>query len=71
MADARAAAISVRQLLNQTSGLSDGTVDIGATLEAPNLTAYVATLAHGRLATAPGTRWAYCNVNYDVAARLA
>ena len=31
MADPRAAAITVRQLLNQMSGLSDRTVDIGAT----------------------------------------
>ncbi len=70
MADARAAAITVRQLLNQTSGLSDRTVDIGATQRAADLAGYVAALRPGRLAATPGTQWAYCNVNYDVAARL-
>ena len=70
MADPRAAAVTVRQLLNQTSGLSDRTVDIGATQKAPDLAGYVAALRSGRLAAAPGTHWEYCNVNYDVAARL-
>jgi CubicO group peptidase (beta-lactamase class C family) len=70
MADERAAAITVRQLLNQTSGLSDRTVDIEATQEAADLNGYVAALRSGRLAADPGTHWEYCNVNYDVAARL-
>ena len=70
MADPRAAAVTVRQLLNQTSGLSDRTVDIGATQMAADLTGYVAALRPGRLAAPPGTHWEYCNVNYDVAARL-
>ncbi|MEU0569079.1 serine hydrolase domain-containing protein [Nonomuraea sp. NPDC005983] len=70
MADPRAAQITVRQLLNQTSGLSDSTVDIGATEAATSLAGYVSTLRTGRLAADPGTRWAYCNVNYDLAARL-
>ncbi|GAA3039877.1 serine hydrolase domain-containing protein [Streptosporangium longisporum] len=70
MADPRAARITVRQLLNQTSGLSDTTVDIGAAQAAGSLAAYVSTLATGTLASDPGTRWEYCNVNYDVAARL-
>lgn len=70
MADDRAAAITVRQLLNQTSGLSDRTVDIGATQRADDLLGYVAALRSGRLAAAPGARWAYCNVNYEVAARV-
>ncbi|MFG1609171.1 serine hydrolase domain-containing protein [Actinoplanes sp. NPDC049265] len=70
MADARAGAITVRQLLNQTSGLADSTVDIPATQRAGDLRGYVAALRRGRLAADPGTRWAYCNVNYDLAARL-
>ncbi|MEV6637345.1 serine hydrolase domain-containing protein [Actinoplanes sp. NPDC051470] len=70
MADPRAASITVRQLLNQTSGLSDRTVDIDATQEAPDLAGYVAALRTGRLARTPGTDGEYCNVNYDVAARL-
>ncbi|MFF3440643.1 serine hydrolase domain-containing protein [Streptosporangium sp. NPDC002721] len=70
MADRRAAGITVRHLLNQTSGLSDTTVDIGATQEATSLAGYVSALGTGTLAADPGTRWEYCNVNYDVAARL-
>jgi CubicO group peptidase (beta-lactamase class C family) len=70
MADERAAAITVRHLLNQTSGLADFTVDIAATHRAPDLAAYVATLGTATLAAAPGTRYRYCNVNYELAARL-
>ncbi len=70
MADERAARITVRQLLNQTSGLSDRTVDIGATRRASTLAGYLAALRPGRLAADPGTHWEYCNVNHDVAARL-
>jgi CubicO group peptidase (beta-lactamase class C family) len=70
LADQRAARITVRQLLNQTSGLSDTTVDIGATQSAKSLAEYVSTLGTATLAADPGTRWEYCNVNYDVAARL-
>ncbi|WP_250031390.1 serine hydrolase domain-containing protein [Paractinoplanes maris] len=70
MSDTRAGRITVRQLLNQTSGLSDRTVDIGAAESAPTLAGYVASLRGGRLAAEPGTRYAYCNVNYELAARL-
>jgi CubicO group peptidase (beta-lactamase class C family) len=70
MADTRAGRITVRQLLNQTSGLSDRTVDIGATQRATTLAGYLVALRHGTLAGEPGAHWEYCNVNYDVAARL-
>ncbi|SDK99124.1 CubicO group peptidase, beta-lactamase class C family [Nonomuraea maritima] len=70
MADPRAARITVRQLLNQTSGLSDRTVDIPATEDASSLADLTARLAGSRLAADPGTHWEYCNVNYDLAARL-
>ncbi|SCG56279.1 serine hydrolase domain-containing protein [Micromonospora coxensis] len=70
MADRRAGRITVRQLLNQTSGLSDRTVDIGATQRATTFAGYLAALRDGSLAGEPGSRWEYCNVNYDVAARL-
>ncbi|MGW4797084.1 serine hydrolase domain-containing protein [Nonomuraea sp. NPDC004297] len=70
MADPRAARITVRHLLNQTSGLSDRTVDIGATESATSLADHTARLAGSRLAAEPGTRYEYCNVNYDLAARL-
>jgi CubicO group peptidase (beta-lactamase class C family) len=70
MADQRAGRITVRQLLHQTSGLSDRTVDIGATQRATTLAGYLAALREGTLAAEPGTHYEYCNVNYDVAARL-
>jgi len=70
MADPRAATITVRQLLDQTSGLSDTTLDINALEETTSLAQYVDRLKTGTLAADPGTRWAYCNVNYDLAARL-
>ncbi|MFC7590242.1 serine hydrolase domain-containing protein [Nonomuraea antimicrobica] len=70
MADPRAARITVRHLLNQTSGLSDRTVDIAATERATSLADHAASLADSRLAADPGTRYEYCNVNYDLAARL-
>jgi hypothetical protein len=62
--------VTVRQLLNQTSGFSDRTLPIGATQRAADLAGYVAALRPGRLAADPGARYEYCNVNYDVAARL-
>ncbi|MFF4774157.1 serine hydrolase domain-containing protein [Microtetraspora fusca] len=70
MADPRAGGITLRHLLNQTSGISDSTVDIRAAESATTLAGYVAALRSGALAADPGTRWAYCNVNYEVAARL-
>ncbi|MGI5486882.1 serine hydrolase domain-containing protein [Microtetraspora malaysiensis] len=70
LADPRARGITLRHLLNQTSGISDSTVDIRAAESATTLAGYVAALRGGTLAADPGTRWAYCNVNYEVAARL-
>ncbi|MFI6922128.1 serine hydrolase domain-containing protein [Nonomuraea spiralis] len=70
MADPRHAAITVRQLLNQTSGLADSSLDMGVVQSATSLADYTARLATGRLAADPGTRYAYCNVNYNLAARL-
>ena len=70
MADDRAARITVRQLLHQTSGLSDTTVDIGAAERSRSLPGYVSALRPGRLAAEPGSHWEYCNVNYDLAAAV-
>ncbi|TDC82647.1 class A beta-lactamase-related serine hydrolase [Micromonospora sp. KC606] len=70
MADPRAGNITVRQLLNQTSGLADYTVDMRAAESAESLAGYVTALRTGTLAADPGTRWAYCNANYEIAARL-
>jgi CubicO group peptidase (beta-lactamase class C family) len=64
------AGITVRQLLNQTSGLSDSSVDIGRLKSTRTLAEYVSRLAPVEPVAPPDTKWAYCNVNYDVAARL-
>ena len=70
MADPRAAKITVRELLQQTSGMSDQTFP-ELTLPAPGtLKDSVAMLLTVRLATDPGTREIYHNPNYFLAARL-
>jgi hypothetical protein len=62
--------VTVRRLLNQTSGIEDSSVDIGRLASTGTLEEYVSTLGPVSLTAPPGTKWAYCNVNYDVAARL-
>jgi CubicO group peptidase (beta-lactamase class C family) len=61
--------VTVRQLLNQTSGIDDSSVGIGDLAATHTLAEYVSRLSP-TLSARPGTRWAYSNVNYDVAARL-
>lgn len=70
MADPRFRDVTVRQLLNQTSGFSDRTIDINALEGAGSLADYTSRLSTGALAAEPGAHWEYCNVNYDLAARL-
>ncbi|GAA3458546.1 serine hydrolase domain-containing protein [Saccharothrix longispora] len=70
MADPRHERITARHLLNQTSGLSDTTVDTEALRDATSLADYASRLRADSLADDPGTRYRYCNVNYDLAARL-
>jgi len=70
MADPRADEVTVRQLVTQTSGFSDTTIDVVELEDATSLEDYVARLADDSLATDPGTDWEYCNPNYNVAARL-
>lgn len=62
--------ITLRQLLNQTSGLTDSSVDIGRLASTRTLAEYVSQLPPITPTAEPGTKWAYSNVNYDVAARL-
>jgi CubicO group peptidase (beta-lactamase class C family) len=62
--------VTVRQLLNQTSGLADSTVNV-AELESTRTLAEYADRFEATLAAPPGTTWSYCNANYDLAARLA
>jgi CubicO group peptidase (beta-lactamase class C family) len=61
--------VTVRQLLNQTSGIDDGSVDIGELSGTHTLAEYVDHLDVA-LAAEPGTQFAYSNVNYEVAARV-
>ncbi|MFF5110456.1 serine hydrolase domain-containing protein [Streptosporangium sp. NPDC000509] len=70
MADPRAERITVRELLQQTSGMSDRTFP-ELTLPAPDtLEDAVTMLRTASLAADPGTRMIYHNPNYSLAARL-
>ncbi|MFI6822875.1 serine hydrolase domain-containing protein [Micromonospora sp. NPDC050187] len=70
MADDRAAAITVRHLLDQTSGMSDTTYRPFSGPTRLTLREVVASMRTARLAADPGTRFEYHNPNYQVAARL-
>ncbi|MEV6521587.1 serine hydrolase domain-containing protein [Longispora sp. NPDC051575] len=68
--DPRAGRITVRDLLNQRSGISDRTSDIPAVTRARDLTGAVAALRTAKLGSDPGSRYEYSNPNYVLAARL-
>lgn len=71
LADERGADITVRQLLNQTSGMSDSTFPVASRPQQPeSLKEAVAQLRDAELTAAPGSEWNYHNPNYQVAARL-
>jgi len=71
MDDDRADAITVRQLLNQSSGISDMELGFNQYAEGPRSPREAgADLAGGRLAFTPGTDWAYANPNYWILAWL-
>ncbi|MUL41093.1 beta-lactamase family protein [Streptomonospora sp. PA3] len=70
LADPRGARITVRQLLNQTSGMSDRTFPAASRPQPESLKEAVARLRTAGLAAEPGTEWNYHNPNYHVAARL-
>ncbi|WP_214417127.1 serine hydrolase domain-containing protein [Sphaerisporangium fuscum] len=70
MADPRAARITVRELLNQTSGMADSAFP-DLTLSQPDtLAGAVARMRDAKLAYEPGTTMRYHNPNFFVAARL-
>ncbi|MFC0628212.1 serine hydrolase domain-containing protein [Kribbella deserti] len=69
-ADSRARRITIRQLLNHTSGLSDRTFPEATLPQPDSLREAVAALRTAELATDPGARHDYHNPNYWVAARL-
>ncbi|MGW7755494.1 serine hydrolase domain-containing protein [Streptomyces violaceusniger] len=70
MADRRAQKITVRQLLNQTSGMADSAYPDLTRPQAHTLTEAVADMRKAGLAAEPGAEWNYHNPNYFVAARL-
>ncbi|MEU8149694.1 serine hydrolase domain-containing protein [Nonomuraea sp. NPDC048901] len=70
MADPRAADITVRQLLNQTSGMADSAFHEKSLPQPDTLQGSVRRLKDARLASKPGTAYSYHNTNYQVAARL-
>lgn len=69
-ADPRGARITVRQLLNQTSGLADRGFAEMDLAQPDSLEAAVARMSVARLVAEPGTQFNYHNPNYHVLARL-
>jgi CubicO group peptidase (beta-lactamase class C family) len=69
-ADGRGAAITVSQVLNQTSGLADRTFNELDDPQPANLAEAVSRLRTATLAADPGAQWNYHNPNYEIAARL-
>ncbi len=69
-ADPRGADITVRQLLDQTSGLADREVHELSRRQPATLAEATTSLSSARLVAAPGTQFNYHNPNYQVAARL-
>jgi CubicO group peptidase (beta-lactamase class C family) len=70
LADPRGADITVRQLVDQTSGLADSQVHELSREQPDSLADAVVALRSARLAAAPGAQWNYHNPNYQIAARL-
>jgi len=70
LADPRAGQVTVRQLLDHTSGITDAVVP-ELSRDQPNSPREATTsLRSARLASTPGTSYSYANPNYQVAARL-
>ncbi len=70
MADPRAGQVTVRELLDHTSGITDALVADLSRVQPSNPKEATTSLRSARLATAPGTTYSYANPNYQVAARL-
>lgn len=70
--DRRADQITVRQLLNHTSGLTDADTHFFRAINDGAATPHdvVAALSRQRLTTQPGTAFRYANMNYVLAGRL-
>lgn len=68
--DPRSSKITVRELLSQTSGISDETLREKSLPQPHSLEAAEQRARDATLAEAPGTRRHYTNTNYHLAARL-
>ena len=71
LADEQAAEkITVRQLLNQTGGLSDGGFSESQNPPPNSIAEQIENLKNARLTTQPGTEFHYFNPNYAILARI-
>ncbi|MBF6364565.1 beta-lactamase family protein [Nocardia puris] len=70
MADDRAERITVRQLMQQTSGMADSAFADLRMPQAHSLEEAVTRLKDAELASEPGTEYHYHNPNFQVAARI-
>ncbi|MET9000585.1 serine hydrolase domain-containing protein [Amycolatopsis sp. NPDC004169] len=70
LADPRGAKITVRMLLDQTSGMADSAFPDLRLPQPHSLTEAVTRLKDARLASEPGAEFRYHNPNYEVAARI-
>jgi CubicO group peptidase (beta-lactamase class C family) len=70
LADPRGARITVRMLLDQTSGMADSAFPDLKLPQPHSLAEAVTRLRDARLADEPGTTFHYHNPNYEVAARI-
>jgi CubicO group peptidase (beta-lactamase class C family) len=68
--DPRSTRITVRQLLNQTSGLADAGFAEMSLPQPANLDEEMLRLRRARLVADPGTQWNYHNPNYHLLARV-
>ncbi len=68
--DPRSARITIRQLLNQTSGLADTGFAEMSLPQPANLDEEMLRLRQARLVADPGTEWNYHNPNYHLLARI-
>lgn len=70
MRDPRVSQITIWQLLNQTSGLTDDTLGQFTRDQPRSLAESVADFRGRTLTSGPGSSWNYYNPNYQIAARI-
>jgi CubicO group peptidase (beta-lactamase class C family) len=68
--DPRAGQVTVRELLDHTSGITDAVVPDLSRPQPSSSREAMTSLRSARLASTPGTTYSYANPNYQVAARL-